>query len=186
MGVIRSDDGGLSWTNISGGADGPVDFHAIAIAEGEPEKAYGLYQGGIQASTDGGKSWAWAGTAPAQTFDLAATGADGMTVFAAAADGIWESVDGGQSWSRQAGDFGMPASLIEVTTDRMYAFFVGRGFVERGLQEEGWTPLANDFGDEVLLHLAASSRVPELLAAVTQNSGVLLSKDGGRTWAQMQ
>jgi photosystem II stability/assembly factor-like uncharacterized protein len=109
-----------------------------------------------------------------------------MTVFAAAADGVWQSVDGGRSWSRQARDFGVPASLIEVTKDRIYAFFVGRGFVERGLDEESWTPLANDFGDEVLLHLAASSRVPELLAAVTQNSGVLLSMDGGRTWVQMQ
>lgn len=54
LGVLKSSDSGAQWTKISDGADGPVDFHAIAAAAGDANILYGLYQGGVQASSDGG------------------------------------------------------------------------------------------------------------------------------------
>jgi photosystem II stability/assembly factor-like uncharacterized protein len=58
MGVILSEDGGKTWQQLSPGAQGPVDFHAMTISRADPNVIYGLYVhgGGIQVSRDGGKT----------------------------------------------------------------------------------------------------------------------------------
>ena len=89
IGVITSPDFGVTWTKLSDGADGPVDFHAIADASNDPAILIGLYQGGIQASTDGGKTWAWSEDAPSETRLVAVT----------QDSAVLESMDGGGSWS---------------------------------------------------------------------------------------
>jgi photosystem II stability/assembly factor-like uncharacterized protein len=56
LGVIVSEDGGATWTQLAAGVDGPVDFHAMTISRADPETIYGLY-GDIQVSRDGGATW---------------------------------------------------------------------------------------------------------------------------------
>lgn len=43
-------------------------------------------------------------------------------------------------------------------------------------------PLASDFGDRYILYLAADPIDPAHLVAITDESAVLESRDGGETW----
>lgn len=81
LGFIASEDGGASWTQVSEGAGGPVDFHALTVSAADPQVLYGYFHG-IQISTDGGKTWAKAGPAPEKLIDLAASATDANTLYA--------------------------------------------------------------------------------------------------------
>jgi hypothetical protein len=185
IGVVTSPDLGVTWTKLSDGADGPVDFHAIADASNNPAILIGLYQGGIQASTDGGKTWGWSGDAPFETFDLALA-PDGGELFAATAQGVRISEDGGRSWTAIAGDIAAPTSLVSVFGDELYAYAVGQGLLVRRLSEGNWRVLAPHMGRVVPLHLAQDAANDKRLVAVTQDSAVLESLDGGGSWSPLE
>lgn len=185
LGVLKSSDSGAQWTKISDGADGPVDFHAIAAAAGDANVLYGLYQGGIQASSDGGETWAWSGNAPAQAFDLALS-VDRETLFAATPAGVRESPDGGGSWAALPGDLPAPTSTVAVLGGHLYAYVVGHGFVRRAANETSWQVLSPDMGNIVLLHLAQDPQDTQRLVAVTQDSAVLESRDAGASWSPLE
>jgi hypothetical protein len=90
VGLILSDDGGLTWSAAS--LTGQVDFHALAT-DGTVVVGYGGGTG-VLVSTDGGQSFTTgAAIAPVA---LAITPAG---VWATTTDGVQHSVDGGQSFT---------------------------------------------------------------------------------------
>ena len=70
LGVVRSDNGGLTWRKISASTKAPVAFRAMAISSTDPLTMYGV-DGDFQMSRDGGKTWASIGPTPGQVFDIA-------------------------------------------------------------------------------------------------------------------
>jgi len=82
LGVMTSDDAGVSWRQISDGADGPVDFHALAVSPIDSNLLYGVYKG-LRVSRDGGNNWIRVGKAPEKLFALAASAIDAKTLYAA-------------------------------------------------------------------------------------------------------
>lgn len=183
LGVIKSEDGGANWRQVSLGQDGPVDFHAMTISRADPSVIYGLY-GGIQVSLDGGRSWRSTGAAPARTVDLTASPTEARTLYAATMSGTMTSRDSGASWETMPGTSGMPVSMIEAGSEgRLYAFEVGTGFVTRAEDAAVWTPLANSFGEAVMLHLAIDPVDAKHIVAVMQDSALLVTRDGGQSWA---
>jgi len=180
MGVLTSDDGGATWSLLSEGVGGPVDFHAMSVSRMDPQVIYGLY-GDIQVSRDAGRTWAVSGPAPLDTVDLAAGPDDPATLYAGTMDGLMVSTDFGVSWTR-SGPPGVPVTAVESTgSGEIYAFFAGDGLFHR----EGagtWTSLSKEFGQRVILHLAIHEDTPERLAAVTDTSAVLISEDAGKSW----
>jgi photosystem II stability/assembly factor-like uncharacterized protein len=150
-------------------------------SKADPDVMYGSYQG-LQVSRDGGESWESVGPGPAGLIDLAASAKDPDTVYAATESGLQISMDEGQSW-QPTKVTGPPVSLVQVTEDgRIFVFVVGAGLL---LGQEGspkWDTVSNEFGDRILLHLAADPSNADRLYAVTQKSEVLASRDGGKTW----
>ena len=45
-----------------------------------------------------------------------------------------------------------------------------------------WRPVSNGFGERVLLHLAIDPGEPDRMFAVTEESRILRSTDGGKSW----
>ncbi|MEH6719977.1 MAG: exo-alpha-sialidase [Aurantimonas endophytica] len=183
-GFIVSRDGAETWEQLAPGADGPVDFHAMAVSAADPAVIYGLY-GKVQVSRDGGSTWSVAGAPPADVYDIAASSADPDTVYAATGTGPMVSTDGARTW-KPSGPEGRPASLVEVAPGgTVYAFVIGSGLLKRSASDGEWQSVGNDFGERVLLHLAADPGDPDRLFAVTQESQILTSTDGGSSWAPL-
>jgi photosystem II stability/assembly factor-like uncharacterized protein len=181
LGVILSEDGAKTWQQISEGANGPVDFHAMDVSPADPSRIYGYY-GDIQVSRDGGRSWEVAGRPGSDTFDVAASAKDPDTVYAATREGLMRSQDAATTWA-PAHIVTKPSTMVEVANDgTAYAFQVETGLLKTAEPSLGWSVVSSDFGDSVLLHLAVHPENTDLLYAVTQDSKILRSDDGGKTW----
>ena len=183
LGFIASTDGGRTWTQISAGVNGPVDFHQMTVSPADPRIIYGAYHG-LQLSRDGGKSWTIVGPTPEKLIDLAASAKNADTLYAATEAGLLISIDAGKSWK----DFliGGPVTSVEVAPGgAIYAFVVGRGLMRSADATSGFTEVGGGFGDGYLLHLAIDPQNPDRLFAATARGEVLRSTDHGRTWSAL-
>lgn len=183
LGFIKSDDSGKSWQQIAPGVDGPVDFHQLTVSPSNPDVLYGSY-GAIQASRDGGKSWAIAGDAPAKLIDLAVSPANPEIVYAATEDGLLVSRDGARSW-QQLALAGAPVTTVELAGDgTIYAFVPGRG-VLRATETAPDFKLVGEGPDPAgyILHLALDAQASNRMVAVTGTSAIVVSSDAGATWS---
>jgi photosystem II stability/assembly factor-like uncharacterized protein len=184
MGFIVSRDGGATWTRVSPGADGPVDFHAMDVSAADPSVVYGLY-GSIQVSRDAGKTWEVSGDAPDDIFDLAASALDANLVYAATRRGLMVSRDAGRSWD-STGPEGQPATMVQVGPNgTVYAFVYGTGLMKAPAAALSWRPVSTEFGERVLLHLAIDRDDPNRMFAVTDEGRVLASTNGGKKWTPL-
>jgi photosystem II stability/assembly factor-like uncharacterized protein len=191
LGFIVSRDGGQSWAKLSDGVGGPVDFHQMDISKADPQVIYGVY-GELQKSTDGGQSWSRVGPAPEGIIGLAASSIDADRLYAATRSGLLVSTDGGQSW-RPAHDSQQLASMVQVTPGgAVYAFIADLGLLKAEEPGFQWTPVSNDFGDTLVLHLAAGrgEEAQQRLYVVTfdpetRSQALYASRDGGRSWTRL-
>lgn len=183
LGVLVSRDGGRTWQQLSEGANGPVDFHAMDVSAADPDVMYGLY-GQVQVSRDGGQTWRIAGAPPAETFALAASARKPEVVYAATRGGLMQSPDAGERWSIVHAA-GQPVSMVEVAPDgTLFAFVVGEGLVKAAEPELEWDTLDAALAERVLLHLAIDPSDPQRLFAVDQQGAILTSEDGGQSWQE--
>ena len=181
-GLIRSDDNGTTWKQISPGLGGPVDFHAMDASPADPNVIYGSFHG-IQVSRDGGVTWVQAGPAPEKLVALAASRSSADRIYAATQNGLLLSTDAGKSWTTAAFG-GETVSMVSMGPgSKVYAFVVGKGLQEANDDAlNSWTELSNGFGDRVLLHFAVDPKDPARLYATTNDNVVLASVDGGHSW----
>ncbi|MCR8670231.1 F510_1955 family glycosylhydrolase [Agrococcus sp. HG114] len=93
LGIIRSDDGGLTWRPVS--QTGVEDFHVLTAAPDGTLYGVGSTAPNVRSSPDGGSTWSAGAALPVA--DLA-TGANGA-LYAATEDGLQVSTDGGGSFS---------------------------------------------------------------------------------------
>ena len=182
-----SKDGGLSWTKLSDGSGGPVDFHEMDVSKADPRVIYGVYQS-LQRSNDGGQTWEIVGSPPADIMSLAASSMNVNTIYAATQSGLKRSTDGGKTWKAQSDQ---PATMVYVSADgTVYAFMIGMGLVRAAEKNLAWRGVGKKFAEEYLLHFAVDPRDPQRLYAVTYNfrtraQSVIASRDGGERWAKL-
>lgn len=181
LGFIASGDGGRTWTQISPGANGPVDFHQMAVSLADSDTIYGAYRG-LQVSRDGGRGWEIVGGAPDRLIGLAVSASDPERVYAATEAGLLASEDAGRSWSVVVD--GPPVTVVEAGPDgSLYAFVFGRGLVLLDPETREITDLAGDFGEDFFLHLSVDPSDPARLFAATRSGSALDSADHGQTWS---
>lgn len=190
LGFIVSRDGGESWSKLADGAGGPVDFHQMDVSKADPNVLYGVH-GDLQASADGGRSWARVGPAPDGTISLAASSRQADRVYAGTQRGLMMSADGGRRW-RTAHRSRQPATMVHVTRGGgVYAFIVGSGLLQANEPELDWQAVSNGFGTAVMLHLAvAASDEGRTLYAVTldtetRSQTLHVSRDRGQNWSRL-
>ena len=106
-GIWRSEDAGLTWTNVSGGAKYDIEFHPV-----NPDIVYTSGYKNIQKSVDGGKTWSIINSsdlppvADITSSKIAVTPAapDNIYVEYIALDGytygLYKSSDAGKSWTK--------------------------------------------------------------------------------------
>jgi photosystem II stability/assembly factor-like uncharacterized protein len=187
---MASTDRGASCVKLSDGAGWPVDFHQMDVSKANPNVIYGSYRGGLQKSTDGGRTWQRVAPAPPRLIALAASSKDENTIYAATQQGLLVSTDGGRNW-RAAHPSRDPATTVHVARNgTVYAFLVGVGLIRANEPELNWQTTSSGFGRDAMLHLAVDPNDGQALYAATLNSdtdvqALLASRDGGRTWAPL-
>lgn len=181
-GVIRTNDGGNRWKQISEGLNGPVDFHQMDVSLADPRTIYGVY-GALQVSRDGGLTWTEAGAPPEGLIAISASSVSADLVYAATQTGLHASSNSGQTWTPLPLS-GEPVSMVKTSSSgRLYAFVVGRGFFGASERDPNdWTLLSDALGEHILLQLAVDPGNENALFATTAKNEVLESADGGRTW----
>lgn len=180
LGLLRSSDGGRTFTEVSPGLDGPVDFHHLTISPADPEVIYGVHDG-LQVSRDGGQSWQRQGQLPQKLLKLAASGQSADRLYAATEGGLLLSDDGGRNWRRL---FPYPATSVHVDGDAIYAFVVGQGLIRADEETLEWQEVANRFGAQVLLDMAVSGN-SQRLVGLNQFGALVESRDEGRNWSSL-
>jgi mono/diheme cytochrome c family protein len=185
LGVMASEDGGVTWRHLSDGVDGPVDFHALTVSPVDPDVLYGVHKG-LQVSRDGGTTWHKVGEAPERLFALAASAQDPNTLYAATIKGLVASRDGGRSWQPASFDR-RPATMVHVTPQgRLFAFVYGTGLIAGEESPATWETIARDFQDRVLRGLVIDPHDRDRVYALADTGAIMISRDGGRTWTSFE
>jgi photosystem II stability/assembly factor-like uncharacterized protein len=181
MGVIRTDDAGQSWTHVSDGLDGPVDFHNMEVSRADPLVIYGIgHDRRVQRSLDGGVTWEATGEAPEKLIDIATAPGDVARIYGATEAGLFLSPDDGATW--QPVIAGVPVSTVDAGADGVvWAVDLSRGLVALGEGGE-ITPVSTDLPDGYLLFLTTTSVDPLRLAALSAKGRLVVSQDGGASW----
>lgn len=98
-GLIKSNDGGVTWEHVSNVIEPPVDFHAMTGSKQNPETIIGFDSGarGLFKSVDAGKTWETLDY-PEYVSALAISPDDSELIFAGTGNGIYKSDNGGKTW----------------------------------------------------------------------------------------
>lgn len=105
--VWRSEDGGTSFRIRSKGMWAESDIRALTIQPGHGDTIYAGSNNGVYKSTDGGDSWAQAGSelAGREVWSVGVSHLDGDLIVAGTCPGgLYVSEDAGSSWRKGEGD----------------------------------------------------------------------------------
>ncbi len=181
LGVMESDDGGVSWRKISSGASGSIVFQTMTVSPANTDVLYGI-NNDLHVSRDGGVNWQRVAVAPERVFSISASSKDDQTLFAATINGLKVSHDGGRKW--EAGFLiQRPATMVySIPHGPQMAFVYGTGLIEAQDNSLAWKTVSSDFQDRVIMGLAISPDKPDRYYALTDTGGVMTSWDSGKTW----
>lgn len=181
IGIIRTEDAGQTWTHVSDGLDGPVDFHNMEVSRADPAVIYGIgHDRRVQRSADGGVTWEATGQSPEKLIDIATSPQEPAALFAATEAGLFRSADAGAIWKPVIE--GVPVSSVDTGSDGVVrAVVLGQGLVAVGPEGE-ITPVSANMPDGYLVLLASISADPQRLAALSAKGRLVVSDDAGKSW----
>ncbi len=216
-GIYYSNDRGVHWYRHD---DGParLTVRALAAAPGDPQTLLagtsffehlrfdtgtpGEYDGGLQMSYDGGRTWQDVSGRLEQVHHVAFSPAfqDDGTAFAAAGTlgqhgysdgGVYRSTDGGQNWEEVVSDRICRALAVSpaYAADRTAwvsesTYSSALGLYVTGDGGDTWTSLAPGVHAGILVP-SPNYAVDRTLFAGTQDAGLQRSTDGGTGWTQV-
>lgn len=189
IGFQKTTDGGLSWSRISDGLGGRVDFHAMTVSQVNPSIVYGFFDGKLQRSTDGGSSWEYAkGTiAP---ISLSSDPKDERVLYASTQNGVQVSKDKGETWQSLSLELeGGVVTVFVIDPTATYALAFSEKLGGMGKSVDGgmtWQKVAETFRNEAVLYVAFSKTQTGLVYALTNRNSVYKSADNGTTWIKVR
>ncbi|MGV8896185.1 MAG: WD40/YVTN/BNR-like repeat-containing protein [Rhodoglobus sp.] len=95
-GILRSTDGGASWTSLCTTPFVGLGFFQIAVDRTNGQRLYAATTGGLFVSTDGGTTWTRRRSGVCWSVSLDPGGAEAL---AACRDGLFRSTDNGTTWT---------------------------------------------------------------------------------------
>lgn len=186
-GVMRSNDGGLTWRILTGWAE--TEPKALALDPVDPETVYAGLPDGFVLSPDGGRTWrrAEAGL-PARGKYVQALQVDRTAegrVLLGCETGIYLTEDGAMTWRRVHATDDTVNDLQQSPHDprRWLAVSQSAGVLESFDGGQSWTARADLPRERAWYNVAFDPRDPSRLALASWSYGLWVSENGGRTWA---
>ncbi|HVG39050.1 MAG TPA: YCF48-related protein, partial [Pyrinomonadaceae bacterium] len=188
-GIFRSDDGGDSWKALpTSQVVGLVNVESLAI---DPRNADVIYAGTWYLpykSTDGGQTWKSIKTGMIDDSDVFAIDIDPRNpnhVIASACSGIYDSQDMGETWRKVQG---IPSSSRR--TRAILQHPSSAGVIFAGTTEGFWRSTSGGNSWDIMTSkqleinsIAVHPENPQNVYIGTNNYGVMISHDGGKTFA---
>lgn len=184
--VLKTEDGGESWTALTEGLPPFTGFQTLAIDPLNPETVYAGSNGrGIFKTTDGGETWRAVNNglddAGKQIFDIAVNPTDSSRLFIGTLGSVYLSSNAGNLWEVTSfTGVGQVAAvaLDPANPDAVYASGISSlGDIVGRTDDGGVTWRAFPLDGEVT-DLAVNPGSPATIFAATSNRGVLKSTDG--------
>jgi photosystem II stability/assembly factor-like uncharacterized protein len=195
MGLVRSDDWGLSWVQDNEGITAPFDLQAGGIAKIDSFLFVGMYSGGIYKRSINTTTWSLVSSsqmiinAPpvyTSTYYLAVLGmiAQGSTLFAQnAGSGLFRSSDLGATWQQVTSDAGGGGDRRGLALNGDTLYLGGDGAVQISTNNGYFwnTYHANVFG---AARISSYAFIDSFVFAGHMNLGygIRRSTDGGHFW----
>lgn len=188
LAVLKNDGDKRTAPQLSAAAEGlpdTPDYHSLSVSPASPNQLLlGTHQG-LYGSSDGGKTWQYAALSGQDAMNLARTGR--TTLWAAGHNVLAKSTDGGRTWIA-VNPSGLPTlDLHGFAVDprrprTLYAAVAGRGLYRSTDNGVSFSPVSKEVGGAVMALAATPSG--DLLAGDMQQ-GLLVSRNGGRTWRRL-
>jgi hypothetical protein len=176
LGLIRSDDGGASWSSVS--LLGEEDLHALDVRDdviaGQPVEA-----ARVLVSTDGGRSFEER-TAPSAPLDVDLDPANPRRIAITTADGLFVSRDAGATW-RQRDVLTTETHLAWSETGPLYRIDASGAVQASEDGGESWRPSGDAGGAPTTVTVDGEGR---LYVALT-GAVIARSRDGGKSFEEM-
>ncbi len=103
LGIMKSTDGGITWTQSYAPTQGSFTMGRILISPTNSNLIMAAARYGLLRSTDAGATWGYAtGTAGTRFRDIEFQPGNDNLVYASSPSGFWKSSDGGATWSQKA------------------------------------------------------------------------------------
>ncbi len=184
VGLFSTSDKGKTWQHYGWKY---IKCFSVSLARLKDRQVFYLSCGnGVHRSTDGGKNWViTTGWNITECLKTAIDPSNPDVVYAATAYGIFKTTDGGQTWGEK--NRGLTSTFTPTVVidpkDHNLLFCATEAGVHRSRDGgENWEPIGLlGLGIRTLIQHPAQ---PNLLAAGTEDDGVFLSEDYGRTWQQ--
>lgn len=186
-GIMRSDDGGRTWTSL---VDRPnFDAMSLAVSRASGGPIYLAGHDVFQISTDGGKTWQPVEhNLPGTDIHGFAMGTDDSNRLYAlvAGQGGFQSGDGGRTWQPLGGLPGDVMALAAAGGDpeTLYAGSMSAGVLRSMDGGRGWAPATNGFGARGVYALAIDPSARQTIYA-GGDGGLYKSVDGGASWSKL-
>lgn len=192
IGFQKSTDGARTWQHVSGGVNGPVDFHALAVSQVDPNIVYGWYRARLQRSVDGGQTWRVIDSSlnTSQVIGLVTDGREKDTVYATTTKGLLVSRDQGANWSKlgeKIGDEVVTAMAVSPADNQeLLVFAQGSGLVKSMDGGSIWSKIETPLADQMVMGLSYDKHNPKVVYAVNQGLALYKSIDGAATWTKIR
>ncbi len=198
--LVRSLDGGLTWSAPHADLFGTVGQTAIAFAPSNPQVIYlGAGPNGVYRSDDQGVTWAQrsAGLPPGDTGDVAVDPTNDAIAYAAVessppVDGFRKTTNGGGSWTPSgSNNLGSVARIVTDPTNPAVLYAIGGG-ANQGLFKstnaaQSWSRVGGPQGHGPVVDVAVDPVVPTTVFLVgnPNDRGASRSVDGGTLWEDL-
>lgn len=189
IGMQRSTDGGMTWSKVSNGLNGPVDFHAMTVSSANPAIIYGWYRGQLQQSLDGGNTWGYLQTTPGSIVSLTTDPTDEAKAFATTTTGIMKTTDKGQTWAPLSKELKGVVTALAVHPGKaleMLSFSEDKGLARSKDGGLTWTASAQGVEDKIVLFIAYSRQAPGTVYLLTKENTIYKSVDAGTNWEKVR
>ncbi|MBI4547120.1 MAG: T9SS type A sorting domain-containing protein [Ignavibacteriae bacterium] len=200
VGVLKSTDGGGTWTVLNNFLTPDVQFsyyyiNKLVIRPDDPNVLYAAMIGGIWKTINGGTIWTKLIVNSTTKFcmDLVADPTNPNIMYAAyglfSSDGIYKTTDGGTSWSKLTNGFPSPSTkygrislaIAASNPSIIYACLTDSNFYTHSIQKStdggsSWTAAATPFDSEPLVnntHLGGQGWYNNVIAVDPSNPDIV-------------
>lgn len=189
-GIFRSDDAGESWKRLpTSTTTGLINVESLAI---DPRNSDVIYAGTWYLpykTSDGGQTWKIIKTGMIDDSDVFAIDINPRNpdhVIASACSGIYDSRDGGETWRKVQGIPSQSRRTRAILQHPSVAGIVFAGTTEGfWLSESGGNTWSNTSSRQLEINsIAVHPKNPQSIYIGTNNYGVMVSHDMGKTFAQ--